>query len=147
MCTAGSVAMLLNESYYTIKRLFSYEEDYPFPPPYASRLRVPCMEEICLTVLTKFKVCLVPFPKDLYCYPGIDADPYPVWSGDDNFKRILKMGHGLIEGLCGDIGHLCAWDSKKIYDPRGHIYVYNDAHMFNFEPTRFWLKVKSESPF
>ena len=141
MCTASSVAMLLNQSYYTIEKLFSYEEEYPFPPPYRSRKRVPCMEEICRTVWKEFRDGLVPFPKELCCYPGIDADPYPVWGGDDNFKKMLSFGPGLVEGLCGNVGHLCAWDGEKIYDSRGHIYLYDDAHLFNFEPTRFWLKV------
>lgn len=141
LCSAASVAMLLNEEYNSIYKLFQYEDKYPFPSPNDKLERVPSMEELCCIIWKKYKVGFMPFPKSLYCYPAPDSEPYFVWDGDDNFRSFLDFGEGLLEGVSTNCGHLCAWDGKEIYDPRGDVYKYEHASLFDFESTRFWLKI------
>ncbi len=59
--------------------------------------------------------------------------------GEDRFFKTLLYGNGVIFGAVNGIGHAVAWDSKthKIYDPRGHIYGWENCR--DFKPRQFFL--------
>jgi hypothetical protein len=148
-CLAASVAMLLGVRVDDIERIGLFNPcryEYPFPAPWARMPKVATMDEVCEWMYKECKIGLVPFAHNPGCSAARECPMTPVWSdGRKAFRRHLSYGAGLLEGHVEHMrGHMCAWDGKKVYDPRGNTYRLEDALHYDFTPTRFWLKVQGE---
>jgi hypothetical protein len=145
-CVAASVGMLFEWELEELACFALFDitrHQYPFPHPWSHLPKVASMEEICEWAFSVTGHGLVPFPRDPTCAPSADCPPQPVFKdGERAFRNQLVFGAGLLEGrINGRLGHMCAWDGMKVYDPRGYIYQIENADDFEFTPTRFWLSV------
>jgi hypothetical protein len=146
-CMAASVAMVFDkrlESVNTFSLFNPYCYSFPFPVPWHQSPKVASMDEICDWAYSIFGAGLVPFPRNPGCSPTEKCSMVPVWpDGEGKFLEHLSYGPGLLEGHVEHMrGHMCAWDGKKVYDPRGYTYSFENADGYNFTATRFWLKVQ-----
>jgi len=143
-CVAASLAMLFDMDIEFVKRqLFFDPPYYPFPAPWDNCPMVPSMELICDWAYSFHEIALVPFPFDPVCAPHPDCTPVSVWPDDPTtvFKHQLGYGPGLLEGLFGGAGHMCAWDGDTVFDPHGYTYPVESCHKLGYTLTRFWLAV------
>lgn len=147
-CVYASLAMLLGidiSAAYHNFTTWKFEDSKPFEAPFNEYKRVPSMEEICDVAWRHHKVALVPFPFDPVATPAKECKPIHVWPDPEKqFRSQLYFGDGLIEGIMSTgKGHMVAWDSCSdvIRDPRGYSYSFDLAHVFNYNPKRFWLAV------
>lgn len=68
----------------------------------------------------------------------------------EHWLRITSRGvlTGTVQRSVGtQVGHAVAWDGKMIYDPRGHIYAFEDSAEHNFRPQTMWMLTKMESEY
>jgi len=152
-CVAASLAMLFDTGIGYIKTQLFTNLPKPFPGQWSDLPKVPDMNVICDWAWQR-RTALVPFEYDPQCTPHKDCPPVSVYSqttkypkglADWPFKTQLTYGPGLLEGtiIGREVGHMCAWDGKIIYDPRGYCYSRNVAkEKFGYQITRFWLAVK-----
>jgi hypothetical protein len=133
--------MLLDEPVANVVSDLFSDLDYPFNPPYEKYPRVPCMTEICEWMWEKSFGMLMPFER---C-PKVAISPrtasVSVWAelGEHRFQKHMRYGPGLLEGKTDRAGHMCAWDGKYVYDPRGYIYEWHYRTEHEFDAERFWL--------
>ena len=153
-CVAASLAMLFDvEIGYIETHLFT-DLPKPFPGQWSDLPKVPDMNVICDWAWQR-GTALVPFEYNPQCTPHQDCPPVSVYppttsglpTADSAFNNQMAYGPGLLEGITNhDKGHICAWDGKVIYDPRGYCYSYNVAGVrFGYQITRFWLAVKGKT--
>lgn len=157
-CVACSLAMVMEgpTREHIAAMLFSSRAATPFPEPWDKLPKVPDMNFVCDWAWHDYKVAFVPFERNPVCSPAPECPSVPVWpmegtkdhttTPEQAFRRQLSYGTGLLEGTrpSRGLGHMCAWDGQAIYDPRGHVYLLEDAlEHFDFVPLRFWLAVYS----
>lgn len=139
-CVIASVAMLTDLTYGEVKEELMPHADYPFSSPWDSYPKVPSTDEVCDWLWKKFGRSLTPFNRDPGCSPDRECPPVPVWeNGEKKWREQLKYGSGLLEGTSSRMGHMCAWDGVKVFDPKGYIYAWEDSSEYKFNATRFWL--------
>ena len=149
-CTYTSVAMLLGHPDASViknvmTRDWTKSDFTPFPEPFDEVPRVPSVHEICETLVVFYNIGLVPFERCPMMTPHEYCPSVSVWRDPvARFRDHLWLGEGLIEGTKGQTGHMVAWDREKVFDPRGYTYEIEDAHKFDFEPTRFWYKLEGK---
>ena len=156
-CVAASLAMLFDVEIGFIETHLFTALTKPFMRPWDGLPKVPDMNIICDWAWETHEIALVPFEYDPQCSPHKDCPPVSVYprtittlgaTADWVFDKQMAYGPGLIEGntLGREVGHMCAWDGKIIYDPRGYCYSYNVAkEKFGYQITRFWLAVKGKT--
>ena len=156
-CVAASLAMLLGRGIEYIKNQLFTNLPKPFPGQWELYPKVPDMNVICDWLWHQFQIALVPFEYSPQCTPHKNCPPvsvypttvgFPSYTADAAFHDQVSYGPGLLEGLTlnGSLGHMCAWDGKVIYDPRGYCYSRNVAGVrFDYQITRFWLAVKGKT--
>ena len=152
-CVAASLAMLFETSLTYVKAELFTNLPKPFSGQWWDLPKVPDMNVIC-DWAWKRRTALVPFECDPQCTPHKDCPPVPVYPrttkhkeglGVWEFNNQMAYGPGLIEGtiIGQEVGHMCAWDGKIVYDPHGYCYSRNAAkEKFGYQITRFWLAVK-----
>ena len=144
-CVAASVGMLFEWKLEALADFPLFDitcYQYPFPHPWSHLPKVASMVEICEWAITVTGCGLVPFPRNPTCVPSAKCPSTPVFKdGEASFLTHLSYGAGLLEGIVS-VGHMCAWDGLKVYDPRGYTYQIEDAPAYDFAPSRFWLKVE-----
>ena len=154
-CVAASLAMLFDVKIEYVETHLLTNLPKPFTVPWSDFPKVPDMNVICDWAWQR-RTALVPFEYDPQCTPHKDCPPvsvyprttnYPCETAEEAFDNQMTQGPGLIEGnIVGlEIGHMCAWDGRVIYDPRGYCYSRNVAQSkFGYQITRFWLAVKGK---
>jgi hypothetical protein len=142
-CVAATLSMVTSKPLEDIIRELFTGLPHPFPTPWSSLPKVPCMTEICEWAWTTAKIGLVPFDRCPTCSVAPECPPVAVWSdGESRWLKHLSFGPGLLEGIVrGDRGHMCAWDGQVILDPRGYKYTWDDRHNYKYDAHRFWLVV------
>jgi hypothetical protein len=155
-CVAASLAMLFDVDLGYIETLLFTALTKPFSGQWSGFPKVPDMNIICDWACQR-GTALVPFEYDPQCTPHKSCPPVSVYpqttrcpheTADAAFDKQMEYGPGLIEGtiIGREVGHMCAWDGKVIYDPRGYCYTRNVAkEKFGYQITRFWLAVKGKT--
>jgi hypothetical protein len=149
-CVAASLAMLIGRSIDYIKCQLFNNLPKPFPDLWKDFPKVPDMNVICDWMWGR-GIALTPFEYNPQCTPHKVCPPVSVYprtvsgkeTADEMFNKQMAYGLGLIEGgiIGREVGHMCAWDGKIIYDPRGYCYSRNVAQeKFGYQITRFWLE-------
>jgi hypothetical protein len=160
-CVAASLAMLLGHEIEYIEIQLFTGLTKPFPGQWSDLPKVPDMNVICSWMWRTHQIALTPFEYSPLCAPHKDCPAVPVYptttsydpslasaAPDIAFNAQMAYGPGLIEGnIVGqEVGHMCAWDGKVIYDPHGYGYPHNVAQeKFGYQVTRFWLAVKGKT--
>lgn len=144
-CVHASLAMLLggSESHHEYVKN-SLPLRYPFPSPYQGVPAGHSMAEVCDFIQRSgtWIVGLMPFDRSPTCSIAPELPEVSVWSeGELKWRQHLRFGRGLLEGHTEVVGHMCAWDGRNVYDPRGYIYAWEDREDYNFDAERFWLEV------
>jgi len=91
--------------------------------------------EVCLS----FGHGLCPIEIDPCSAPGNDPGNYKriCEDGEERFKRLINGKRGILIGKTkSGMGHACAWDGEKVYDPNGYIYPLDD-----FESHECWILI------
>lgn len=140
-CVIASLAMLTYLDYTEVEKEIMPNLEYPFNPPWEKYPKVPCMDMICDWLWQRYHRSLTPFNKNPHCSPSPACNSVPVWyDGEEKWKSQLDYGIGLLEGTYNRfIGHMCAWDGSRVFDPRGYVYNWEDRETFEFDAERFWL--------
>jgi len=142
-CVAASLAMITNLSIETIVEELFTDLRKPFEPPFQEFEKVPSMVEVCEWMHKNQLGSLMPFPKAPTCSVAITCTPVPVYeNAEAAWLDHIEFGSGLLEGETGRLGHMCAWDGYRVFDPRGYRYEIWDAPQFDFSPHTFWLHTR-----
>lgn len=133
--------MLTDLHFDTVMEDLMPKMEYPFEPPWETYPKVPSMDTICDWLWQRFGRSLTPFNKNPHCTPNMACKAVPVWyNGEEKWLSQLQYGKGLLEGVYnGFIGHMCAWDSERVFDPRGFVYTWENRAEYKFDAERFWL--------
>jgi len=154
-CMLSSIAMVTDIDKEYIRTTLCPELTYPFTGHWKKHPKVPSMDEVCDWIWTTTSQGLMPFNRDPGCTCAPGCNVVPVWKdGEAKFKEHLSLGWGLLEGVIDPwvghghkasppsaSGHMVAWNSDEVFDPRGYKYPFDKCSEVNFEPVRFWLLI------
>lgn len=130
-CTATAVSMLLDckiEDIFNRVGHTGSEIIFPNLPDPAGRKGIHIQEIIDF-------VPLIPIEYEPWQTPN-GVDKYPVYTDyKSRFYNHLNLEPGLIVGVAKDHWHTVAWDGKRVYDPQGSIYPFNDIKI---DVQTFW---------
>jgi hypothetical protein len=136
--------MLLDEDRKRIHKEFYPEGAKYFKGLWSKYPKVPSKPEIIDWIWRRNRIALVEFVRDPQMKPSVEAPAVSVYTDSEKvFRDQLKYGAGLLEGFT-KLGHMCAWDGERIFDPRGYVYSYEKADKYGFEVTSFLMAVQCQ---
>jgi hypothetical protein len=140
-CVYATLAMLLDKEPKQIEKEFNPNGMKFFNSVWPKLPIVPSKPEI-VDWLWHQGYAVVDFVRDPKMKPHVEAPAVSVHENSEEvFKQQLSYGVGFLEGFT-KLGHMCAWDGERIYDPRGYVYSYENAYKYCFEPESFSMVVK-----
>lgn len=125
-CLIASAAMLLETDPVNLVKEIGHDGTEVWWPERAgaSRMRSIHIREIIECVRTRRRGLM---PIELYpvMAPDEDTEPKLLWSMEEaviRFEKSIRLTSGLLIGQTSyGLGHACAWDGDKVFDPRGYI--------------------------